>query len=125
MARSTPVSESVVTTGLLAALPVTASSITSRVVVNNPLLRVVVFAFDAGEMLTEHSSPRAVVVQLLDGRVDLTLGEATSRMAPGDIVYMAPGIRHALVALEPSHLSLVMADTEGLPVASTGEPGQG
>ena len=112
MARSTPVSESVVTSGLLEAMPVSESSITSRVVVNNPLLRVVVFAFDAGEMLTEHSSPRAVVVQLLEGRIDLTLGDETSTMSPGDVVYMAPGIRHALVALEPSQLSLVMVDPE-------------
>ena len=112
MARTTPVSESVVTTGLLEALPVSESSITSRVVVNNPLLRVVVFAFDTGEMLTEHSSPRAVVVQLLSGRIDLTLGDVTSTMSPGDVVYMEPGIRHALVALEPSHLSLVMVDTD-------------
>ena len=111
MAKSTAVSESVVTTGLLEALPVSESSITSRVVVNNPLIRVVVFAFDTGEMLTEHSSPRAVVVQLLDGRIDYTMdGETT--MSPGDVIYMRPGVRHALVALEPSHLSLVMVDTE-------------
>jgi len=112
MAKSTPVSESVVTAGLLEALPVTESSITSRVVVNNPLLRVVVFAFDTGEMLTEHSSPRAVVVQLLDGRIDLRLDGATTTLVPGDVIYMEPGVRHAVVALEPSHLSLVMVDTE-------------
>lgn len=112
MAKSTPVSESVVTTGLLQALPVSESSITSRVVVNNPLVRVVVFAFDTGEMLTEHTSPRAVVVQLLDGRLDYTLDGATTTMAPGDVIYMEPGIKHALVALEPSHMSLVMVDTE-------------
>jgi quercetin dioxygenase-like cupin family protein len=112
MAKSTPMSESVVTTGLLEALPVTESSVTSRVVVNNPLLRVVVFAFDTGEMLTEHSSPRAVVVQLLDGRIDYTLDGATTPLVPGDVIYMRPGVRHALLALEPSHLSLVMVDTE-------------
>lgn len=112
MARTTAVSESVVTTGLLEALPVSESSITSRVVVNNPLMRVVVFAFDTGEMLTEHTSPRAVVVQLLTGRLDLTLGEETTTMLPGDVIYMEPGIRHALVAREPSHMSLVMVDTE-------------
>lgn len=112
MARTTPVSESVVTTGLLEALPVSESSITSRVVVNNPLLRVVVFAFDTGEMLTEHTSPRAVVVQLIDGRLDYTLDGETTTMAPGDVIYMKPGVKHALVALEPSHMSLVMVDTD-------------
>ncbi len=96
--------------GLLAALPVTPQATTSRVVVNNALLRVVVFAFDTGEMLTEHASPRAVVVQLIDGAIRFTHGGTETAMAPGDIIYLAPGEVHALVADAPSHLSLVMVD---------------
>lgn len=111
MARSTDVSTSLAHTGLLAALPVTASSTTSRVVVDNPAVRVVVFAFDEGELLTEHSSPRAVVVQLLDGAIRFTVGEEEHAMEPGDVIYLAPGEKHALVADAPSHLSLVMIDS--------------
>ena len=47
-AERTDVETSLAVTDLLGALPVTASSTTSRVVVDNPVLRVVVFAFDAG-----------------------------------------------------------------------------
>lgn len=112
MARPTELSTSLAYSQLLHELPITASSTTSRVVVNNPALRVVVFAFDAGELLTEHSSPRAVVVQLLDGAIRFTVGDQEHAMVPGDIVYLAPGERHALVADEPSHLSLVMVDVE-------------
>ncbi|XVX21451.1 cupin domain-containing protein [Actinomycetota bacterium] len=112
MPKSTPLDESVVTTGLLEALPVTDSSITSRVVANNPLMRVVAFAFDTGEQLTEHSSPRAVVVQVLSGALDFSLDGQTHHMVTGDVLYMAPGARHALVATEPCHMSLVMVDTE-------------
>jgi quercetin dioxygenase-like cupin family protein len=110
MAGSTPVSTSSWFTHLLDGIPVTPSSTTSRVVVNNPALRVVVFAFDAGELLTEHSSPRAVVVQLLDGSVRFTVSGEEHLMVPGDVIYLAPGERHALVAEAPSHLSLVMVD---------------
>lgn len=95
---------------LLESIPVTPSSTTSRVVVNNPALRVVVFAFDEGELLTDHSSPRAVVVQLLDGAIRFTVGDEEHAMVPGDVIYLAPGERHALVADAPSHLSLVMVD---------------
>jgi hypothetical protein len=73
MAGSTPGSTPSWFTHLLDGIPVTPSSTTSRVVVNSPALRVVVFALDAGELLTEHSSPRAVVVQLLDGSVRFTV----------------------------------------------------
>ena len=108
MARSTELSTSLTLTQLVQSLPVTPSSTTSRVVVDNPAMRVVVFAFDEGELLTEHSSSRAVVVQLIDGAIRFTVGAREHTMAPGDVVYLAPGERHALVADAPSHLSLVM-----------------
>ena len=59
---STPSTESLFRLGLNATLPVSEEATTSRVVVNNDILRTVVFTFDAGQVLTEHSSPRAVVV---------------------------------------------------------------
>ncbi len=117
MAKPTEVSTSLTFTDLLAGIPVTPSSTTSRVVVNNPALRVVVFAFDEGELLTEHSSPRAVVVHLLDGAIRFTVGEDEHRLVPGDVVYLAPGERHALVAEAPSRLSLVMVDLDAKPAA--------
>jgi len=97
--------------GVAEALPVTPSATTSRVLVNNPLLRVVYFAFDTGELLTEHTSPRAVVVHLLDGAMRFTIGDDEYAMAPGDALYMAPGARHSLIADAPSRMSLVMVDT--------------
>lgn len=112
MAKSTARETSTAHLGLLADLPVTPEATTSRVVVNNPLLRVVVFAFDTGELLTEHTSPRAVVVQLIDGAIRFSVAGVEHAMAPGDVIYLAPGERHALVADAPSHLSLVMVDTE-------------
>ena len=116
-AQRTDVETSLAVTDLLGQLPVTTSSTTSRVVVDNPVLRVVVFAFDTGELLTEHTSPRAVVVQLLDGAMRFTVGDTEHTLAPGDVVYLAPGERHALVADAPSHLSLVMVDTEAAAAA--------
>lgn len=85
---------------------------TSRVVVDNPLVRVVYFAFDGGEMLTDHSSPRAVVVQLITGAIRFTFDRTEHAVVAGDVIYLAPGVRHSQVADEPSQLSLVMVDTE-------------
>lgn len=110
--KLTGVEESSVHLGLVDALPVGAETTTSRVVLNNPLVRVVYFAFDAGELLTEHSSPRAVVVQLLDGALRFTLEGVEHALVPGDAVYLAPGVVHSLVADAPSHLSLVMVDPD-------------
>ncbi|MFZ0531229.1 MAG: cupin domain-containing protein [Propionicimonas sp.] len=112
--KSSTVEESRATLALLAALPVQPEATTSRVVLNNPLVRVVYFAFDTGELLTDHSSPRAVVVHLITGAVRFTVDQVEHAMVPGDVIYLAPGARHSLIADAPSHLSLVMVDTAPL-----------
>ena len=109
---STPSSESLFRLGLNEALPTSKEATTSRVVVNNDILRTVVFTFDAGQVLTEHSSPRAVIVTLLEGEMDFSIGERTERMGAGDVIYLAPGDRHALTAVTPCRMQLVMGDVD-------------
>ena len=110
MATASPVSESSAHLGLAQALPVTDESTTSRVLVTNDVMRVVQFTFDAGEMLTEHSSPRAVVVQLVSGRMLFTVDGTEHAMGDGDVVYLAPNARHSLLAETPCRMTLVMVD---------------
>lgn len=112
MPKETELTQSSAHLHLLAEIPVGKDSTTSRVLVNNSALRVVVFSFDKGEMLTAHSSPRAVVVQLLTGKMTFTLDNTDYHLTAGDMIYLAPGQVHALVAEEPCHMSLVMVDTE-------------
>ncbi|WP_226913310.1 cupin domain-containing protein [Gephyromycinifex aptenodytis] len=97
---------------LVDALPVVTSSTTSRVLVDNPAMRVVQFTFDAGEQLTEHSSPRAVACILVAGALQFTVEGTAHDMRPGDVIYLAPGAPHALMAQEASRLALVMVDME-------------
>ncbi len=92
------------------ALPVSEDATTSRKLVNTDTVRVVIFAMDAGQELTDHASPRAVVVQQFDGTMRLTVAGRTETVGPGDVVYLAPGDRHALVAETPCRFSLVMVD---------------
>ncbi|MDO5673258.1 MAG: cupin domain-containing protein [Actinomycetaceae bacterium] len=110
MSHTTTVETSTANVDLIQALPIVQDATTSRVIVNNPLLRTVLFSFDKGQLLTEHASPRAVVVTLLTGKLDFSIGADHHIMSPGDVIYLAPGDRHALVALEASHMQLVMVD---------------
>ena len=66
------------------------------------------FAFDAGQGLTEHSSPFDAFVLVLDGALNLTIGGTWVRAAPGTIVRMPADLPHALDATEPSRMLLVM-----------------
>lgn len=110
MPKITPVTESSAHTDLASTLPVVAGSTTSRVVVTNDVLRLVQFTFDAGELLTEHTSPRAVVVQLVSGRMRFTVDGVEHLLADGDLIYLAPGAPHSLVAETACRMTLVMVD---------------
>ncbi|WP_067782725.1 cupin domain-containing protein [Actinomyces vulturis] len=105
---STPVSQSTVTTDILTKLPIVQEATTSRVVVNNDVLRQVLFSFDTGQVLTEHASPRAVIVQMIHGRIRFEVAGESSVVTDGDVIYLAPNERHALEALEPSHMALTL-----------------
>lgn len=106
-----PLDRSQVHTRVDEELPVVAGATTSRALVDNEAVRVVLFTFDAGEQLTEHTASMPVVVQLVRGRLRFEVdGQAHDLMA-GDVVYLAPGASHALQATEPSLVSLVMLRT--------------
>ena len=107
---TTPVNESLFRLGMNDALPISEEATTSRVVVNNDVLRTVIFTFDAGQMLTEHASTKAVVVTLLEGEMNFSIGERNERMKAGDVIYLAPNDRHALTAVTPCRMELVMVD---------------
>jgi quercetin dioxygenase-like cupin family protein len=66
------------------------------------------FAFDAGQGLTEHSSPFDAYVLVLDGVMTLTIGGTPVRATPGTIVRMPANVPHALDAAEPCRMLLVM-----------------
>ncbi|WP_336250368.1 cupin domain-containing protein [Stomatohabitans albus] len=107
---TSPVSQSGVYTGLLDELPVAKDATTSRTVVKNDVLSQVLFSFDAGQALTEHASPKAVIVQILNGKMNFTVGGKTTLLQTGDVIYLAPNDPHALEAVEPCHMALTMVN---------------
>lgn len=80
----------------------------SRVVFNADGLRVVLFAFDTGEQLTDHSATVPAIVQVIKGRLEITLGDQTIEIDPGSWIHMDANLTHAVVALEPSVMILTL-----------------
>ncbi len=80
----------------------------SRVVYRGEGLRVVVFAFDAGQELSEHTSAYPAIVQVLSGKLLLTMGGDVVTMEPGDWAHMAADLPHSLEALEPTVMLLTL-----------------
>jgi len=80
----------------------------SKTLYRDEQLRMIVFAFDRGQELTDHAVPRAAIVQVLSGAMRLTLGEEVVDAGPGAWAHMPPGLPHAVHAREPSVMLLTM-----------------
>lgn len=82
--------------------------IASRVLAKNGGGNVTLFAFDAGEGLTEHTTPFDALVLTLDGALTLTIGGSPVKAAPGTIVRFPANVPHAVEASTASRMLLIM-----------------
>jgi len=73
-------------------------------------VRVVLFAFDTGQELTEHTAAMPVLLQALSGRLAITASGYTHDLVPGDLIHLPTRLPHAVLAHEPSILQLTMLD---------------
>jgi len=80
----------------------------SRVLFKGDDVRVVVFAFDEGQELTDHTAAVPAILQVVKGRLDLRLGDESVEVSADSWVYMEANLNHAVVALEPSVMLLTL-----------------
>ncbi len=83
-------------------------SIVSRTIIDSEAGSVTLFAFDAKQNLSEHTAPFDALVQVLDGRMELTIGGEKVIAETGMSVIMPADVPHALKAAEKSKVLLVM-----------------
>ena len=74
------------------------NGILSRTLFNGDHVKVVVFAFAAGQELSAHTAPMAASIQILAGEGSLTLGEDQREVQAGAFVHMPPELPHAVLA---------------------------
>ena len=83
-------------------------SVVSRILLKNTAGTITLFAFDAGQGLSEHTAPFDAVVQVLDGEVMLTIGGKELPAVVGETVLMPANVPHALHATKPFKMLLTM-----------------
>lgn len=106
---------------LCADLPVPDGGTLSRVLYRDDRMRVVGFAFDAGQELTEHTSAMPVVIQVIRGRLDLILGEEKAQAVAGSWIHLPARLPHTVSATEPTVMLLTMLAAPARP-APAGPP---
>jgi quercetin dioxygenase-like cupin family protein len=83
-------------------------AVVSRAVVQKPAGTVTVFAFGAGEGLSEHTAPFDALVLGLEGEADISIAGAPHRIRPGQLLKLPAGRPHAVLAVTPFKMLLVM-----------------
>ena len=85
-----------------------AGSVVSRVMMKNSGGTVTLFAFDAGEGLSEHTAPFDALVLLVDGEAEIEISGEPFRLTAGQTITMPANKPHAVRALRKFKMLLVM-----------------
>jgi len=83
-------------------------SVVSKTLIKKEIGNITLFAFDAGQGLSEHTAPFDAVVYILDGKAEITIGGKTSTVSSGEMLIMPANVSHALHAEEKFKMLLVM-----------------
>jgi len=83
-------------------------SVVSREIIRKPTGTITLFAFDDGQGLSEHTAPFDALVQVLDGKVEITISGKLYHLEEGQMIILPAGETHALKALCKFKMLLVM-----------------
>ena len=83
-------------------------AVVSRTLVKKPAGTVTVFAFGAGEGLSEHTAPFDALAFDLEGEADISISGTPHRLRTGQLVRLPAGEPHAVKAITSFKMLLVM-----------------
>ena len=93
---------------LAAQVPIPEDGTLSRVVYTDDQIRVVAFAFDEGQELTEHTAGVPVVLQVVSGQLRVAVEDREEELTAGGWMHLEASLPHSVVATEPAVLLLTL-----------------
>ncbi len=83
-------------------------AVVSRTLVDKDAGTITLFAFDVDQALSEHTAPYDAMVHLLDGEMDISISGEHFQIEQGESIIMPADKPHALRAMKPSKMLLIM-----------------
>jgi quercetin dioxygenase-like cupin family protein len=83
-------------------------SIVSRTIHVDNQIKVSMFGFAPGQELSDHTASVPAIIQIIQGTGSLTVGEDSYTAGPGTWVHMQANTKHALKAITPMQMLLIM-----------------
>ena len=82
--------------------------IVSKRILEKTTGNVSLFAFDKDQRLSEHSAPFDALIQVLDGKAEITINKVPFNLSTGESIIMPANIPHAVYATEQFKMLLTM-----------------
>ena len=82
--------------------------IVSKSVLKKQTGNISLFSFDKGEALSEHTAPFDAMIQVVDGRGEITIGGKPYTLESGETIIMPADISHSVKAVEKFKMVLTM-----------------
>jgi quercetin dioxygenase-like cupin family protein len=83
-------------------------AVVSRMVVYKPTGTITLFAFDAGEGLSEHTAPFDAILTVMEGEATITIATREFHLSTGQMIIMPANVPHAVMAVRRFRMMLVM-----------------
>ena len=84
------------------------NAVVSSEIIKKDAGTVTVFAFDKGQGLSEHTAPFDALVNIIDGRAEVTISGKLFTVKEGEMIIMPANKPHSLKAVEKFKMLLVM-----------------
>jgi quercetin dioxygenase-like cupin family protein len=85
----------------------------SRTVYVDERLKAVLFGFDSGQELSQHTASMPAIIHIVKGDAHLTLGEDEQEAHAGTWVHMPAGLSHSVHANTPLVMLLLLLKRQG------------
>ena len=89
-------------------LGATLAAAVTRTLVKTKVIEVIRLVLPAGKEIPTHKAPNEITVQCLEGRVAFTTEGKTQELISGQLLYLAAGEPHAVLAVEGSSLLVTL-----------------
>lgn len=93
---------------LAKAVEIPPNGILSRTIYQDDHVKAVLFGFDTGQELSEHTASMPAILSVVQGEAQLTLGNDGQDVAAGAWVQMPPQLPHSIKAKTPLILLLLL-----------------
>ena len=88
------------------------NAVVSKTLVDKGVGTITLFAFDKGQSLSEHTAPFHALAQVLDGEMEIKIGEETVKLEGGESTVIPEDRPHSIKANERFKMLLTMIKSD-------------